>query len=226
MAKTPRNPELARSIGKFSRSATYHRRGLWAIKAKNGGKFPTHTKQTKPEEKKEKEPRFYPADDVPKPLKKRILKKPAKLRSSITPGTVLIILAGRFKGKRVVFLKQLESGLLLVTGPYRINGVPLRRVNQNYVIATSTSLDVSSVDVSKFGDSYFGKEEKKAKKSEEEFFDSEKEEKAEVPEAKKEDQKVIDDQVAPLVDAVPLLKDYLHSRFGLKSGQKPHELAF
>nr|GMD92961.1 60S ribosomal protein L6-like [Ipomoea batatas] len=143
--KSPRNPELIRGVGKYSRSKIYHRRGLWAIKAKNGGAFPRHDKKPAAAAAVEKPPKFYPADDVKKPLVNKHKPKPAKLRASITPGTVLIILAGRFKGKRVVFLKQLPSGLLLVTGPFKINGVPLRRVNQAYVIGTSTKVDEKNV---------------------------------------------------------------------------------
>lgn len=94
-----------------------------------------------------KAPRYYPAEDVRQPKKSRKSPKPTKLRPSIVPGSVLILLAGRFRGKRVVFLKQLESGLLLVTGPYKINGVPLRRVNQAYVITTSTRVALEGFEV-------------------------------------------------------------------------------
>ncbi|MFS8023224.1 putative 60S ribosomal protein L6E [Helianthus anomalus] len=117
--------------------------------------------------------------------------------ASITPGTVLIILAGRFKGKRVVLLKQLiTSGLLLVTGPFKINGVPLRRVNQSYVIATSTRVDISGVNVEK-------------KKGEGEFFEAEKEEKNTFPQEKKDDQKSVDTTLIQSIEAVPDLKSYL-----------------
>ncbi|TQD91095.1 hypothetical protein C1H46_023329 [Malus baccata] len=37
-----RNPDLVHEVGKFSRSKMYHKRGLWAIKAKNYRVFPSH----------------------------------------------------------------------------------------------------------------------------------------------------------------------------------------
>lgn len=96
-----------------------------------------------------KAPRYYSADDVavPKKTRKAGTQTPT-LRKSIQPGTVLILLAGAKKGSRVVCLKQLpKSGLLLVTGPYKINGVGLKRVNPAYVIATSTKVDISNLKV-------------------------------------------------------------------------------
>merc|ERR1719450_1934164 len=98
-----------------------------------------------------------------------------KLRKSISPGTVLILLAGRFRGRRVVFLKQLESGLLLVTGPYNVNGVPLRRVNQRFCIATSTKVSVGDAGKS-VNVAFFARDaKKKEKNSESGFFNQKKE---------------------------------------------------
>ncbi|KAJ7949119.1 60S ribosomal protein L6 [Quillaja saponaria] len=227
--RTPkvRNPDLVRGIGKYSRSQMYHKRGLWAIKAKNGGVFPRHDAKPTDTTVAVKPPKFYPADDVKKPLVNKRKPKPTKLRASVTPGTVLIILAGRFKGKRVVFLKQLPSGLLLVTGPFKINGVPLRRVNQSYIIATSTKVDVSGVNVEKYDDKYFAKEvQKKKKKGEGEFFEADKEEKNVIPVEKKDDQKAVDSALIKSIEGVPELKAYLGARFSLKAGMKPHELVF
>ena len=61
-------------------------------------------------------------------------------------------------------------------GPFKINGVPLRRVDQSYVIGTSTKVDISGVGIHKLDDKYFGKvAEKKNKKAEGEFLEAEKE---------------------------------------------------
>ena len=100
--------------------------------------------------------------------------RPCKPRASLQPGTVLILLAGRFRGKRVVLLKNLAQGVLLVTGPFKVNGVPLRRVNARYVIATSTKVDITGIDSSVVekvgGDAYFAREKKSKAKGEDAFF--------------------------------------------------------
>ena len=54
-------------------------------------------------------------------------------------------------------------------GPYSLNGVPLRRVNQKYVIATSTKVNLTSAVTaltSKIDDAFFARE-KAAKPTEE-----------------------------------------------------------
>ena len=226
MARAPRStpPELAASIGKLGRSATYKRRGLWAIKAKSG-KWPQHAPKAKAAEAAGKAPKFYPAEDAPKPLHKKTPGKRKALRASLVPGAVLILLVGRFKGKRVVFLKQLESGLLLVTGPYALNGVPVRRVNAAYVIATSTRVAVDGVDTSAFTDAFFAKPPKDRSKSlaAEEFFGKPAPAKT-LPAEYVAAQAALDAALTGKMDEDT--KGYLKTRFSLRSGDKPHAMAF
>lgn len=173
-----------------------------------------------------KGPKWYPADDVKKlvPSRKHV-HKPTKLRSTITPGTILILLAGPNRGSRVVFLKQLASGFLLVTGPYSVNRVPLKRVDQAYVIATSTKVDVSGVDVAKFDDAYFKRTKGKKESVVMETEETDKQE-ASVSQEKIADQKAVDTVLVPVVEKVPQLSSYLKTKFSLKKGQYPHEMLF
>ena len=179
--------------------------------------------------------KWYKADDEPVHFhRKRKTPKPTDLRKNIAPGQVLILLAGRFRCKRVVFLKQLKSGLLLVSGPFKINGVPLKRVNQAYVIPTKTTVDLHNVNVSDVEDGYFARTKAhKLKKSEETFFaaspEKSQEEKAKEAERKKEKfakQSGVDKALLENVKKVPLLKKYLGARFTLTSRTRPHELVF
>merc|ERR1711924_503943 len=53
---------------------------------------------------------------------------------------------------------ELKSGLMLVTGPHGINGVPLRRVNQAYVIATKTKVSLTGIKTDAVTDAFFARE--------------------------------------------------------------------
>jgi len=238
--KGPRNPLLAKGVRKFSRSAAYHNSGQWAVKnkvVKAPAKSEAAKGKTKPFGKggketrvvKPKATRFYPTQNVQRPLYSRKNARPASVRASLKAGTVLIILTGRFRGKRVVLLKTLPSGLLLVTGPYKINGVPLRRVNPAFVIATSTHLNLTGVDVSKFNDEYFRRPANKEKKekSAEAFLEGKPAEAKKVIDPKKKtDQKAVDAPLLAAVKKVPQLVEYLNAKFSLSKNQFPHEMKF
>jgi len=219
-----RNKELAQGVNRNGRHRSAAKNYIHFKKGANN-KSP---KPVKKQQAAKRERRWYNADSVQVPIPSRKSHhRSTKLRAAITPGTVLIILAGRFRGKRVVFLKQLQTGLLLVSGPYKINGVPLRRLNQRYVIATSTKVDVSKVDVTKIDDTLFARvHTPKQKKEGEQFFEEKKENKTIVSAARKTAQSSVDKALLAAVKAVPNLHHYLNAKFTLTNDQKPHELKF
>merc|ERR1712183_131981 len=128
---------------------------------------------------------------------------PPKTRKSVQPGVIAILLAGVHQGKHVVILKALESGLILVCGPMRVNGCPMRRVDQRYIIATKTS-------------SLFSNE----KKDKEKYAPSEERKKLTAE---------VESQVIAVIEKLPdsqTMFKYICSKFFLQNGDYPHKMIF
>jgi len=182
------------------------------------------------------EAKIKKAETKPAKVAPKVAKKPAvHLKASLTPGTVVIILLGKFAGRRALFLKQSTLGFAIVSGPGSLNGVTIRRYRQDTLIATTTKIDISSINLDHVDDALFAvnqkkeKRSKKAPKTEAEFFTSpEQKTKEPTPEQikKKEASKALDKQLVPLVKAVPFLKKYLRSKFTLIEGVYPHTIKF
>jgi len=236
----PRQHFLSKGLRAFGTGTHYHKRGVWSTKGKVPTKVEAPAPVTKSYGKKgetrtiaPKGPRSHPWALVGEsPLKKNVVKKrhSVALKSSIKPGQVLILLAGVHRGKRVVFLKQLPSGLLLVTGPYKVNGVPLRRVNQVFTLTTSTTVDISGVKLDNVNDDFFKKVEvEKKKKSEDQFFadkSKDKKEKKKADPTRVSTQKAVDSTLLANLKKDKMMRAYLSSRFSLRKGQHPHQLKF
>lgn len=120
----------------------------------------------------------------------------------------------------------------MITGPYAINGVPLRRINPAYVIATSQKVSLNGVTAN-VDDSFFkkgkrftknelkGASEHRLKKCEE-GKSAETKWKSEL----KGVQKSVDAKILENIKGVEHLKGYLGARFTLTNSTRPHELKF
>ena len=169
---------------------------------------------------------WYPVSNLKSHFKRQCkAPKASHISAPLTPGQVVIILSGRFRGRRVVYLKKLESNLLLVTGPYKYNGVPLKRVNAAYVLPTNTKLNINAEIAKNVNDKFFDRVDIERTK-EEDFFEDKEKKKGRISEDKKKLQTEVETEVKKGVDGVPMMKEYLRNRFALKNGDKPHLMKF
>lgn len=111
--------------------------------------------------------------------------------------------------------------------------MPLRRVNHRYVIATSTVVDISSVDtevVERVAKDEYWSREKSEGKGEDDFFKDGEEGKEvvkkEVDPQRIEDQKKVDKAIMASVRKEKDLEAYLSASFNLRGGERPHEMVF
>uniref|UniRef100_A0A161TJD1 Large ribosomal subunit protein eL6 n=1 Tax=Triatoma infestans TaxID=30076 RepID=A0A161TJD1_TRIIF len=240
-----RNYDLGCGVYRFSRTRMYHKKALYKFIGKKTPKTVKPKKKLTIQKKiggeknggfrivhLKKRTKSYPtANRIRRhPSKKCFSQHQRRFRSSLVPGTICILLAGTYKGKRVVLLKNLRSGLLMVTGPFTLNGVPLRRIHPNYVIATSARIDMSEVNVpSHINDKYFKRiKTKKAKKDDGEIFAAKKEP-YKPSEQRRIDQKALDKAILKAIKKSPdaaHYRRYLCAMFGLRSSQYPHRMKF
>ena len=134
---------------------------------------------------------WYPVSNLKSHfVRKCKIPKASHIAAPLTPGQVVIILSGRFRGRRVVYLKKLESNLLLVTGPYKYNGVPLKRVNAAYVLPTNTKLKLDGEVAKNVNDKSFQRV-KIVREKAENFFEDEKTKKERITEDRKKLQNLV-----------------------------------
>lgn len=183
-------------------------------------------------------PKFYPTETRPKKSKTgRVIHKnhPRRFKKGLEPGRVLIILAGKHRGKRVVLLKTLKSGLLLVNGPFKINACPMKRMHQKFVIVTRTKIPFDGVKIPKhINDKYFKSKKVSSKgaktKQGGNIFATGKKSASKPNRVRREDQLQVDKQVLNAIkekmgDKKTILA-YLGSYFYLRNHMYPHKLKF
>ncbi|KAI0982260.1 hypothetical protein GJ496_000692 [Pomphorhynchus laevis] len=260
-SKNKNFPLNKQGLLRFSKASRYRMCGVWKLKqqqkdckkqdkpkVKRKSKYTTIEKPIKGSMnggvrklQRPRAPKNYALVKKMKSRKARAVQAIQPIKKSLSkPGTICILLTGPHAGSRVVFIRQLErSGQILVTGPHRYNGCPLKRVYASYVIATSTYIKLDDLKLpANLNDDYFkvssDDKSKKTKKQDDDIFKSDdkvKTKKAvrELTEERKQMQKMVDDQIVAaikLTKNASIMKRYLKSKFTITNRVYPHRLKF
>ncbi|AFN83592.1 60S ribosomal protein L6 [Encephalitozoon romaleae SJ-2008] len=157
---------------------------------------------------------LYMPDDIPKFVEKykaRTARKPRVRRTDLVKGMVVVVLEGVFASKRVVYLKGLEDNLALCAGPKSINGVPLFKIDERYLLATSTVLDINvNVDIDE-KDIILTKRDDYTAPMDVEMTDAEKK---------------IDEEIAKVAKEIKFMKSYLSEPFEIDTTRNFYSLKY
>jgi ribosomal protein L14E/L6E/L27E len=71
---------------------------------------------------------------------KKILRNKPKI--ILERGSILILLTKKYLGRKAILLNTTESGLFVISGPYLINGISIRRVNEKYTLYSGAKVNL------------------------------------------------------------------------------------
>ncbi|ADM12106.2 ribosomal protein L6e domain-containing protein [Encephalitozoon intestinalis ATCC 50506] len=157
---------------------------------------------------------LYMPDDIPQFVEKykaKTARKPRARRSDLSKGMVVVVLEGVFASRRVVYLKALEDNLALCAGPKSVSGVPFFKIDERYLLATSTILSIG-VDVNV--------DEKNIILSERDVYDVPMD--VEMTDAEKK----IDEEIAKAVKEIKYMRTYLSEPFEIDTTRNFYSLKY
>ncbi|ABW98320.1 rpl6B (nucleomorph) [Hemiselmis andersenii] len=78
-----------------------------------------------------------------------------KTKKKFKIGSIIILLGSKFQGKKAVLLKITKKGLLIISGPFSVNGISLRRINPRYAVPTEIGIGLNNLQLGFLNDDYF-----------------------------------------------------------------------
>ncbi|KAF5141113.1 60s ribosomal protein l6 [Vairimorpha ceranae] len=79
---------------------------------------------------------------------KKIAKKNQRTRrTDLECGMIVVVCEGIYESKKVIYLKGLDNNLVLCAGVRDINGVPFFKIDESYLLTTSSKIYINLNDI-------------------------------------------------------------------------------